>query len=109
MSTNAKDLHPMQLSEAAITKSKKTVDRSVRNVMQEMQFENTLAAESPTTRLQKVLKIYRSIKPMLAVIGALPLLPSNWRSTFIVFTQALESLSQVGGELTADFKAGKDL
>ena len=46
---------------------------------------------------------------MFAVLGALPLIPSTWRAAIVMFTQALESLSLVGGDITAQFKAGKDL
>jgi hypothetical protein len=56
-----------------------------------------------------VLKIYRGIKPVLAVLSALPLIPSTWRAALVMFDQALEALSGVGGEVVASFKAGKDL
>jgi hypothetical protein len=109
MSTNPKDLHPKQTSEATITKSKKDIDRSIRTLMQEMEHENTLVRESPTGTLQRVLKIYRGIKPMLAVVGSLPLIPATWRAAIAMFVQALDALSLVGMDFTADFKAGKDL
>jgi len=109
MSTNQKDLNPKQSSEATIAKSKKSVDRTIRTLMQEMEHENTLVQESPTGRLQRVLKIFRSLKPMLAVLGALPLIPATWRAAIAMFVQALEALAIVGPDLTADFKAGRDL
>ncbi|PYQ25509.1 MAG: hypothetical protein DMF56_27230 [Acidobacteria bacterium] len=104
MSTNSKEQ-----SETTIKNSKRAVDRSVRALMQEMEAENTLVAETPLSRLQKVLKIYRGVKPLLAVLGSLPLIPSTWRAAIVMFDQALEALSGVGGEITAQFKAGKDL
>lgn len=100
-------------SEAAIKNSKKTIDRNIRTLMQEMEHENTLIPETPTGKLQRVLKIYRSIKPMLTVISTLPLIPSTWRAAVVMFNQALEALSLAGfgggGEVTAEFKGGKDL
>jgi hypothetical protein len=109
MSTKLKSLHPKQSSEEAIAKSKKSIDRTVRTLMQEMEHENTLVQETPNSRLQRVLKIFRSLKPALAVIGALPLIPANWRGAIAMFVQALDALALVGPEITAEFKAGKDL
>lgn len=56
-----------------------------------------------------MLKVWRGIKPVFSVLSSLPLIPSTWRAAIVVFTQALESLSAVGGNITAEFKAGKDL
>ena len=74
-----------------------------------MEQENTLVQDTPNGRLQKVLKIWRGIKPVFTVLSSLPLIPSTWRAAIVMFTQALESLSAVGGDITAQFKAGKDL
>jgi hypothetical protein len=109
MSTNPKELNPIEASKAQIEKSKRSTDRTLRALQQEMEQENTLVQDTPNTRLQKVLKIYRGIKPVFAVIGSLPLIPSTWRAAIVMFTQALDALTAVGGEITAEFKAGKDL
>lgn len=109
MSTNPKDLNPKESSETTIAKSKKNVDRSIRTLMQEMEHENTLVQESPTGRLQRVLKIYRGIKPLLTVLASLPLIPSTWRAAIVMFTQALEALAVSAVDVFPDFKAGKDL
>ena len=92
-----------------IEKSKRSTDRTLRALKQEMEQENTLVQDTPNSRLQKVLKIFRGIKPVFAVLGSLPLIPSTWRAAIVMFTQALDALSIVGGEITAQFKAGKDL
>jgi len=107
--TTSKTLHPKQSSEQAIAKDKKNIDRGVRALLQEMEHENTLVQETPNSRLQRVLKIFRGLKPALAVIGALPLIPANWRAAIAMFVQALDALALVGPEITAEFKAGKDL
>lgn len=109
MSTHSKDLDPKQSSEAAISKSKRSVDRSIRSLMQEMEHENTLVQESALARLQRVLKIFRGLKPLFAVLGSLPLIPATWRAALAMFVQALDALALVGPDFTADFKAGKDL
>jgi hypothetical protein len=109
MSTNPKDLNPKQTSEATIAKSRKTVDRSLRALMQELEHENTLMQDSPSGRLQKVLKIFRGTKPLFTVLSSLPLLPSTWRASIVMLTQALDALAIVAPNVTAAFKAGKDL
>ena len=109
MSTNPKELNPIEASKTVIEKSKRSTDRTLRSLQQEMEQENTLVQDTPNTRLQKVLKIYRGIKPVFAVLGSLPLIPSTWRAAIVMFTQALDALTAVGGEITAEFKAGKDL
>ncbi len=63
MSTNPKDLKAKDASEELIAKHKSSIDRSVRALMQSMEHENTLIAEPPISRLQRVLKIYRQIEP----------------------------------------------
>ena len=109
MSTNPKDLNPKESSETTIAKSKKSVDRSIRTLMQEMEHENTLVQDTPVGRLQRVLKIFRGVRPLFTVLGSLPLIPSTWRAAIVMFTQALDALTAVGGDITAQFKAGKDL
>ena len=109
MSTNPKEIKNKEASETTISRSKKSVDRSIRTLMQEMEHENTLIQESPSGTLQRVLKIYRGIKPLFAVLSALPLIPSTWRAAIVMFNQALEALAFVAPEVTAEFKAGKDL
>jgi hypothetical protein len=101
MSTNPKELNPIEASKIVIEKSKRSTDRTLRALQQEMEQENTLVQDTPNTRLQKVLKIYRGIKPVFAVIGSLPLIPSTWRAAIVMFTQALDALTAVGGEITA--------
>ena len=109
MSTNQKDLNPKESSETTIRSSKRSVDASLRNLQKEMEQENTLVQETPVGRLQRVLKIFRGIKPLLTVLGSLPLIPSTWRAAIGMFTQALDALAVVAPEVTAEFKAGKDL
>jgi hypothetical protein len=109
MSTNPKDLNPKESSETTIKASKRTVDASLRNLQKEMEQENTLVQETPVGRLQRVIKIYRGIKPLLSVISTLPLIPTTWRAAIVMFNQALEALAISAPDVTADFKAGKDL
>jgi hypothetical protein len=104
MSTNAKEN-----LDTIIAANKTAIDRSVLALMQELKHENMLLAESPSGTLQRALKIFRGIKPLLTVLSNLPFLPSTWRAALVLFIQALDSLTLVGPELTAGFKAGRDL
>ena len=96
-------------SDAAIKANKRAIDRNVRMLVQEMEHDNSLVAETPTSKLQRVLKMYRQIKPLLSLVATLPLIPSTWRAALVMFNQALEALSLSGAEVSAEFKAGKDL
>jgi hypothetical protein len=101
--------NPQEQSEAIIRANKRAIDRALRTLQSDMEHENTLVAETPLNKLQKVLKIYRSIKPLLAVLGTLPLIPSMWRGTIVIFGQALDALAASAPDVTAQFKAGKDI
>ncbi|HYI08450.1 MAG TPA: hypothetical protein VEK57_05230 [Thermoanaerobaculia bacterium] len=102
--------NPDELSYTVIINtSRRNVDRNLRALMNKMENDNTLLAETPAARFEKVLKIYRGVRPLLALLAALPLIPSTWRSALLMFTQALEALSGVSGQITAQFKAGRDL
>ncbi len=109
MSTNPKELNPRDASLAMIAKNKRSINRNVRMLMQEMEHENTLLPETPVERLQRVLRIYRSIRPLLVLLRSLPIIPSTWRASLLMFTQALDALLAAGPSLTAGFKAGRDL
>jgi len=109
MSTNPKELNPKQSSEAAIARSKRSVDRNVRALMQEMEHENTLIQDSPNARVQRVLKIFRGIKPIFTVVVSLPLIPATWRAAITMLVQALDALTLVGPDFSASFKAGRDI
>jgi hypothetical protein len=109
MSTNPNELNPIEASKEMIAKSKRSTDRTLRALNLDMEQENTLLQDTPNGRLQKVLKIWRGIKPVFSVLSSLPLIPSTWRAGIVMFTQALDALTAVGGDITAEFKAGKDI
>ena len=102
MSTNSKEL-----SEAMIRENKRAIERALRTLQTDMAHENTLVAETPVGKLQKVLKLYRGLKPLLTMLGTLPIIPPMWRGPIVIFVQALDALS--APEVTAQFKAGKDI
>lgn len=109
MSTNSKEVNAIQATEVMLAKGKRNVDRKVRNLNAEMEFENTLLPATTSNRLQQLLKIYRNVKPLLAILSNLPLIPANWRGAMAIFTQAVEALAEAATRENADFKAGKDI
>jgi len=86
-----------------------SLNGSIRTLLQEMKNEETPATETPATRLQRVLKIYFGIKPLLAFLSTFPFIPSTWRKSLALFIQALEAFALSAPEITAAFKAGRDL
>lgn len=88
----------------------KSIDRDIRTLTAEMQQEQTLMPETQNGRIARLLKI-NGIKPLLTVISALPLIPSGWRAALVPFNNALAAVAAGAGadDVTADFKAGKDL
>ena len=60
-------------------------------------------------RIARLLEIYNGIKPLLTGISALPLIPSGWRAALVLFNNALAAVAAGADDVSADFKAGKDL
>jgi hypothetical protein len=106
---NLKNRNPKGSADAAVSKSHRTVDRSIRTLMQELKNETTALPETPLGRVQRVLQIYGGIKPLLVILGSVPVIPSPWRAALKTFAQSLEALAATAPEVTAAFKAGKDL
>lgn len=101
--------NPEDIKQKTKTPTFKTIDREIRALNAELEQDNTLMAETQSGRLERVLKVYGRIKPLLTAVSMLPLIPSTWRAALVIFNQALEALAGVGGEMSPDFKAGKDL
>jgi len=73
-----------------IEKTKRSTDRTLRAIQQDMEQENTLVSDTPNTRLQKVLKIYCGIKPVLALACSRPA-PSDIAARSSAVPQLLSS------------------
>jgi hypothetical protein len=87
-----------------------------------MEMENSALADTPNGRVQRLVKVYGSIKPLLLVLSTLVIIPPSWRDGIKVFVGALDAVALVApqfdpGEVVKiddpqpvpDFKAGKDL
>jgi hypothetical protein len=110
MSTNPKEIQKMEKAMTTKAPSFKQVDAQIRALdVKTMEQENALLPQTLTGRLERVLKIYAGIKPLLALIVTLPLIPATWRAAVALFNQAIDAVAIGAGEIDPDFKAGKDL
>ena len=104
MSTSEKHIKDMEATKtyAAINRSVKTIDTAT------MEMENGLLAGTFAERVQRLVTVYNGVKPLLAVLTTLPLIPQAWRAALGLFNSALEAVAS-SPEAKPDFKAGKDL
>ena len=89
----------------------KHIDKAVKTLdVDAMEQENALLPDNLSGRVQKLVKVYSSIRPLLTVVSTLPIIPAAWRAALTIFSQAVEAVVSAP-EITADadFKAGKDL
>ncbi|MCU1347244.1 MAG: hypothetical protein JWO56_274 [Acidobacteria bacterium] len=92
------------------TKAFKQIDRAIRTLdLQAMEEEQGLLPETQTGRIERLVKLYSGVRPLLTAMTALPLIPAAWRAALAIFTQALEALAATVPNANPDFKAGKDL
>lgn len=81
-----------------------SIDHSIRGLMlAEMERQSTAMAETPESRMERLVQVYTAIKPLLAAVSTLPILPPSWRTALALFVQAVEAVA------SPLFKAGKDL
>lgn len=81
------------------------------------EMENNAIADTPNGRVQRLVKIYGSIKPLLVALSTLVIIPASWRNGIKVFVGALDAVAVVAPQfgtgdvvtIDAEFKAGKDL
>ena len=87
----------------------KHIDKAVKTLdVDAMEQENALLPDNLSGRVQKLVKVYSSIRPLLTVVSTLPIIPATWRAALVIFTQAVEAVVS-SPEISPDFKAGKDL
>jgi hypothetical protein len=67
--------------------------------------EETLIAQTPEARIAQLAKVFAMIRPLLPLLAVLPI-PRMWRIALTVFFNAIEA---VVPEVSASFKAGRDL
>jgi hypothetical protein len=107
-----KENYPMSTMEQEASTnvvSFKHIDKAIKTLkLADMEQENALLGDNLSGRVQKLVKVYSSIKPLLVAVSALPIIPATWRAALVIFTQAVEAVVS-SPEIDPDFKAGKDL
>ena len=100
------------------------INASIRTL--NLEAQPTLQAQSLPTLIQRLLTLYRGIRPLLMALATLPFIPASWRAALAAFLGVLEALAAASapasGEMAAgdldpipipstdpSFKAGKDL
>jgi len=58
---------------------------------------------------QRLLSVYRGVRPILSVVAALPLLPPKFRQSLRQFLATLDQFTEGVAGIDGAFKAGKDL
>ena len=97
-----------QLQEITAATTYGTINHSIRSLdLGEFECRNAIG-DTFVGRLQRLLKLYDSVKPLLAVVSTLPLLPQSWRAALALFLATLDAVAS-SPEVDRDFKAGKDL
>jgi hypothetical protein len=99
--------HTQQLSPADAYQE---IERSMRTLdLAALSGDKALLPVTQKERVQRVLNVYRSVRPFLMAITTLALIPKKWRTAISIFVQALEALSNAEPSKQSGFKAGKDL
>ena len=90
-------------------KTRRQMEGCVRRAISALEHENTVLAQSPIAVFQRLLKVYKQLKPLLVFLTTFPLVPQSIRTGVGLLVQMLDSVSEAGPTLTTWFKAGKDL
>ena len=99
----------LQLQEIAAATTYGAINQSMRSI-NFAEFEQFAAIGGGTFvgHLQQLSKLYAAVKPLLAAVSALPLLPQSWRAGLALFLATLDVITSAP-EIDPDFKAGKDI
>jgi len=62
----------------------------------------TAAPQTAADRATRLMTAYTAARPILVAVAAIPFIPANWRAIVTVLVATLD-------QVTASFKAGKDL
>ena len=61
--------------------------------LEEVTVCQSVQPEPLTSRVERVLKIYKAVMPFLTALAGIPLIPPTWRAGLIAFLQALDLLA----------------
>jgi hypothetical protein len=95
------------LAEKLFRKERRTIDKSASVVLAELARENALLADTPLLLVQRLLIIYRGLRPAFSLLLKLPMVPANVRKLLETLMHVLDDLDSP--EVIGRFKAGRDL
>ena len=93
----------------------KSIDDQVRAFHADYNAQTAIQSTIKPSPIDRVVKIYSGVKPLLTVLASLNVFPFAWRSAISILMGALDALSTAAVavpdtvSVNADFKAGKDL
>jgi len=94
------------MEEMAASRTYDAINRSIKALdLATMEKGNTLDGTSFVTRLDQLVTVYTAVKPIIAVLTTVPLIPKTWRAVLGFFSRSLDAVVIA----VPDFKAGKDL
>jgi hypothetical protein len=73
-------------------------------------MENTAGADTPGGRAQRLVQEYGSIKPLLATLSMLPVIPKKWQEALRLFITVLDDFTgdPLAHTLPVEPKAGME-
>ncbi|HVR37488.1 MAG TPA: hypothetical protein VMU84_00210 [Thermoanaerobaculia bacterium] len=110
MSTNPRHMENLWPDYSFATIDKGIADLKARHSVEAKALPTAAAptTAAPEERTARLLSIYAAVRPIFAVLTAVPLIPPTWRDAlrlFVVMFDETAALSDIGPR----FKAGKDL
>ncbi|HEX7155326.1 MAG TPA: hypothetical protein VF618_27920 [Thermoanaerobaculia bacterium] len=80
------------------------INRSIKALDVQTLMGNTAVEEPESSRIERLLTVYVSVRPLLGALSSFPLIPSAWRKAVAMLLQTLDGIVTIRG-----FKAGRDL
>ena len=85
------------------------IDHGIETLDAAVQSGNGLLPETPEKLIGHMLNVYEGVKPLLTTLSTLQILPRTWRKGLTLFIGALDAVADGLVNMSAGFKAGKDL
>jgi hypothetical protein len=82
-----------QLQEIAAYVTYGSINHSIRSLELEGLPQQTAVADTLESQLQRLVRVYAGVKPLLAVIATMPLLPHYWRVALALFAGTLDAVA----------------
>lgn len=70
-----------------------TINHSIRALDLEALRQQTVIAATSADHVHRLVQLYFGVKPLLAVVAAIPLLPQPWRAALALFLGTLDALA----------------